>query len=736
MKNFRMLGAFIARLRTYMRNSVNTHDSAIVRGRRIFICVMLFVVCLSSLTGRWFDEPKAAATAATICVNPGGTGGCLASIQAAINAASGGDTINVAAGTYTEDFVIGKSVALIGAGAGVTILRGVTNNSMAEHISISAANVVLEGFTIDDSNSLGQSGAGANSLGIVIADVAGTVIRRNVIANVFLDAPTGGTAIYLNPNVKGALIEQNTIADSGNGILFDGTGRHDNFVIRKNLFKGNGRGTSSSRAAIRFVSADSIAAGHRNVIVGNNFTGNTGGGGVFNGSGVGVVAENNWWGCNFGPAATGMGCSGATNRVSANVDATPWLTLRLSSLLSEVPPGGGADLAVSMLFNSDNADTSAGGGLSDSTQVVFAATLGAVAPPNPTTVGGKVGAIFVAGAATGAATVSATVDGQTVSIALSVSCPTGNCSTVGPGIAPVNTSPPGGGRAGSVLIFNVYTSSANRNLENTRISLTNIETSRSAFVHLFLVDGATGGVTDGFLCLTVGQTTSFLASDLDPNVTGYIIAVAVDQQGCPINFNYLIGDEYVKFAGGQAANLSAEAVTAVGDLPACGVGGMAMPAFDGKQYSALPHRLAVDSVAGRSDGNETLLILNRIGGNLASGVASLGALSGLLFDDQEMGLAFSLSAGSCQFRAVLSNSTPRTNPRIDALIPAGRTGWMMIQPVVAGGGSPLSAMTGAAINFNPNVRASVKAFNQGHNLHTLTVTDAVSLMIPVLPPNC
>ena len=44
--------------------------------------------------------------AATFCVNPGGTGGCSSTISAAIAAASAGDTIRVASGTYKEDVVI------------------------------------------------------------------------------------------------------------------------------------------------------------------------------------------------------------------------------------------------------------------------------------------------------------------------------------------------------------------------------------------------------------------------------------------------------------------------------------------------------------------------------------------------------------------------------------------------------------------------------------------------------
>lgn len=677
---------------------------------------------------------RVSAKPATICVKPGGGGGCFASIQTAHEAASNGDTISVAAGTYTEDLIISKSISLIGTGASSTILLGVANNNAAEHIVIGAANVTIEGFTIDDAGSLGKSAPGANSQGITIGDVSGTILRHNVITNVFIDMPTGGTAVYLSANTKGAVIEQNTISNSGNGILFDGSGRHDNFTIRKNILTGNGRGTSSSRAAIRFVSADAIATGHKNVIVNNSFVGNVNGGGIFNASGVLVIAENNWWGCNFGPAATGAGCSGTVNGVSANVDANPWLMLRLDPTANQVRPFDAIGLTANLQFNSDNVNSSAGSSLSDNTQVSFTALLGTVAPSNSTTLDGKAIASFTAGPSTGAASISAMVDGQTISLALTISCPANDCSPVGPGFAPNASSPPSGQYAGSVLFFNVFTSSTNANAENTRINLTNVAPTQTAYVHLFFVDGGTGNATDAFLCLSPQQTASFLTSDLDPNVTGFLLAVAVNQQGCPVNFNYLIGDEYVKFSSGHAANLGAEAVAAVGNLPACAAGAsVATLAFDGQQFSALPHVLSLDSVASRADGNDTLLLFNRIGGNLTASAATIGTLSGILFDDMEMGASFSLTAGSCQYRVVLSNSVPRTNPRIDALIPAGRTGWMKIW-IDSGAATP--AMTGAALNFNLNVKASAKAYNQGHNLHRLTVTNSASLIVPIEPPNC
>ncbi|MFN7829004.1 MAG: hypothetical protein ACK5RR_13660, partial [Acidobacteriota bacterium] len=64
---------------------------------------------------------------------------------------------------------------------------------------------------------------------------------------------------------------------------------------------------------------------------------------------------------------------------------------------------------------------------------------------------------------------------------------------------------------------------------------------------------------------------------------------------------------------------------------------------------------------------------------------------------------------------------PRTAPRYDAVIPAGRTGWMKLWSVSD------AAMTGALIN------SSTIGFSGGHNLHALTTTSTATLTIPVFP---
>ncbi len=290
-------------------------------------------------------------------------------------------------------------------------------------------------------------------------------------------------------------------------------------------------------------------------------------------------------------------------------------------------------------------------------------------------------------------------------------------------------------KAGSLLYFNVYTSGTTDAVrQNSRVSLTNTSGTASVSVHMFFVDGSNCSVADNYLCLTPNQTASFLASDVDPGITGYIVAVAVDaDSGLPIFFNNLIGDVYVKFSTGHTANLPALAFSKINASNVVSTdGSLAALFFDGLNlagsYNRAPRVVAVDSLADRASGNDTLLILNRVGGNLGTGAATLSTLFGLLYDDAETPFSFSISAPTCQFRSSLSNSFPRTTPRYDSVIPAGRSGWMKIQSQSDIG------ITGAVINANAGSTSS--SFNGGHNLHTVTVTAAPNLVIPVFPPNC
>jgi len=288
---------------------------------------------------------------------------------------------------------------------------------------------------------------------------------------------------------------------------------------------------------------------------------------------------------------------------------------------------------------------------------------------------------------------------------------------------------------GSILFFNFYTSGATSgNVQNTSFSITNTSSTSPAFVHLFFVSEGCQ-VADRFVCFTAKQTSTFLASDLDPGVSGYIIAIAVDFDGCPTSFNFLMGDEFIKLATGHHGNLGAEAFSALynGSLAGCDANSVtAIIDFNGVAgigYNQVPRVLALSSIPSRADGNDTLLIVNRVGGNLAIGAATLGTLFGRLYDDAENAYSFSVT-GSCQLRNVLSNSFPRTTPRFEEAIPAGFTGWMDIFSFSEIG------ILGAVMNFNPNLSSAKGAFVGAHNLHKLTLQPTAQYIVPIFAPNC
>ncbi|MEP7274391.1 MAG: hypothetical protein ABI882_23060 [Acidobacteriota bacterium] len=292
----------------------------------------------------------------------------------------------------------------------------------------------------------------------------------------------------------------------------------------------------------------------------------------------------------------------------------------------------------------------------------------------------------------------------------------------------------GDDRRGSLLIFNIYTSSpSNPATTNTRMSITNVNDQNGIAVHLFFVDGDSCSIADRYVCLTQSQTVTLLASEQDPGTSGYMIALATDPNtGTPSLFNSLIGDEFVKFQTGHFASLGAEAYAKFNNTNVVSTdGSLAALFFDGLNlagsYQRMARVVAVDNIADPASGNATLLILNRIGGDLTTSAARIGSLFGILYDDAEQPHSFS-GTGGCQLRILLTNNFPRTTPRFDVVIPAGQSGWMKLWATSDVG------LTGAVINSTSGVGAG--SFSSGHNLHKLTLTFAPNLIIPIFGSTC
>src|SRR5262245_12943867 len=83
-----------------------------------------------------------------------------------------------------------------------------------------------------------------------------------------------------------------------------------------------------------------------------------------------------------------------------------------------------------------------------------------------------------------------------------------------PGLTYPITSEVSDQKAGSILVYNFYTSGATSgNTQNTRVNITNTSVTSAAFVHLFFVSESCS-IADSFICLTANQTASFFASDV------------------------------------------------------------------------------------------------------------------------------------------------------------------------------------------------------------------------------
>jgi hypothetical protein len=256
-------------------------------------------------------------------------------------------------------------------------------------------------------------------------------------------------------------------------------------------------------------------------------------------------------------------------------------------------------------------------------------------------------------------------------------------------------------RAGSMLIYNYYTSKS-PGTQNTLLTFTNTHSSSEVYVRLAFVEGTSGQPAFGTLNLAPGQTQNFLASDVDPNTTGYLIATATDYAGATIQFDFLMGMATITLASGHQATL----------------GALAVPINPNYSYAALPRQLALDQVPSPLDYAERLLIINRIDGDLTGAMPAIGALQTDLYNDQGKRLTFTSPSQGPQ-ATILANNL--FNLRVDwsRFLRAGRYGWLKIRPT--GGG----AVTGAVLYFTRNSKTLATSPASGsYNLRHMTSTQA------------
>ena len=135
-----------------------------------------------------------------------GAGQQFTTIQAAVDAASSGDTINVAAGTYPENLNVNKGVSIVGAGVSLVTIDVTGKDVGGEGIHVTADGVSLEGFTLDSDPANGPN------YGIKCANVVGVSLTDLLVTNL---KKTGFDLLGINASTVSNVA---SISNGGHGI--------------------------------------------------------------------------------------------------------------------------------------------------------------------------------------------------------------------------------------------------------------------------------------------------------------------------------------------------------------------------------------------------------------------------------------------------------------------------------------------------------------------------------------
>jgi len=282
-------------------------------------------------------------------------------------------------------------------------------------------------------------------------------------------------------------------------------------------------------------------------------------------------------------------------------------------------------------------------------------------------------------------------------------------------------------KPGSILVYPYYTSNM-AGTDDTRISMTNVSSPATpkayqAFVHVFLIDGTSCLQTDFFACLTPGATLTFTAQSYDPEVTGYVVAVAVNgMTGLPVQNNVLIGNAFVNTVD-YFGNYGAESFAANSTNLFADNGTTATLFFDGIGYDAVPKEFTVEIQSPVDVGAPFQKIVTAgLIGDLSAGTMSGAAqtlVGQIINENEDFRSVSNIVTGGCQGIGNI-NSTLRVAGGITNLIKTGMAGTVKFK-------------VGGAVGLLLTPRTT--KWGGIRTLHK-TATVATTLTIPVFAPSC
>ena len=231
-----------------------------------------------------------ASLAQTINVGPGQT---YTTIQEGINAASNGDTVLVAPGTYNENINFnGKAITVISSqGAANTIIQGDGTAAVVTFNSAEQRNSVLDGFTIQGVSNPTPS---QSSTGVEVGSAP--TILNNIITNNYCN---GIDVFFGGPLIQGNVISYTNKTNNGQCASFTGSGiALDGNSTPASVVIGN---TITNNQAIGYFGGGIIIWAAENVVIEDNVIANNSaiqnGGGIagFNSDAM-IIAQNLFYG--------------------------------------------------------------------------------------------------------------------------------------------------------------------------------------------------------------------------------------------------------------------------------------------------------------------------------------------------------------------------------------------------------------------------------------------------------
>jgi len=305
------------------------------------------VICGAAARTHWH-----VATTGSDAAGSGTLASPLANIQTAINAATDGDTVSVAAGTYVENINFnGKNIAVIGADSSNTIIDGDSSGAVVVFNGGGGdSTAVLKNFKI--TNGSGRDGivGGASAGGGIVASSKGTLenlfitgnsavraggmwigadvtLKNSTISNNFSSGGGGVMIQASSPTLTNVLITNNTSSERGGG-LWTYAGPNNFPVLTNVTITGNVAGTNGGGCYL-----DGPSPIFQSCDISNNTAG---------GSGGGIYSENSSFTLDGVTVSNNISTDGASIDVTSNDGSDKHVRIYNSTISDNTISGGSA----------------------------------------------------------------------------------------------------------------------------------------------------------------------------------------------------------------------------------------------------------------------------------------------------------------------------------------------------------------------------------------------------------